>query len=49
MPHLNIALTELYDREGFSHRPPITFIVDRANFGTVPLKKTKIKIKESRV
>lgn len=37
LPHLNIGLTELYDREGFPHHLPVTFVIDGANFGTITL------------
>lgn len=40
--HLNITLTELYDREGFPHHLPVTLVIDGANFGTITLKETGI-------
>lgn len=43
LSYLNITLTELYDREGLTQHLPVTFIVDRANFGTVALQKTMKK------
>ena len=47
-PHLDITLTEVDDREGFPHCLPVTFIIDRANFGTTTLEETKSKTSESR-
>lgn len=41
LPHLHIALTEVYDREGFTHQLPVTLIVDRANFGTITLEEAE--------
>lgn len=46
--HLNVTLTELYDREGSPHHLPVTFIVDRANFGTITLQETEYKMSELR-
>lgn len=37
--HLDIALAELYDRQSFPKCPPITFVIDGADFGTTALEE----------
>lgn len=38
--YLDVALADLYDRKGFTHRFPVTFIIDGAHFGTAALERT---------